>query len=113
MVFLINLEEITEVESRVGEGKRERLFLNPDVKIGVISDVHANLHALETVFQDAEERGVNVFLNAGDSIGFGACPNEVVKLLCEKNVLSIIGNFDLEVIGNKKIRKLKGKKRCF
>ena len=103
--FFDKLKEITEVESKIDERKAEKLFLNPDIKIGVISDVHANLHALEKVFQDAEERGVNAFLNAGDSIGFGACPNEVVKLLCERNVLSVVGNFDLEVIGNKKKEK--------
>jgi putative phosphoesterase len=107
--FFDKLKEITEVESKIDEGKAEKLFLNSDVKIGVISDVHANLQALEKVFQDAEERGVNVFLNAGDSIGFGACPNEVVKLLCERNVLSVVGNFDLEVIGKKKIESKKEK----
>jgi putative phosphoesterase len=101
--FFDKLKEITEVESRIGDKKAEKLFLNPDVKIGVISDVHANLHALEKVLHDAEKRGVDVFLNAGDSIGFGACPNEVIKMLYERNVLSVIGNFDLEVIGNKKI----------
>jgi len=111
--FFDKLKEITEVESRSAEGKVEKLFLNPDIKIGVISDIHANLHALEKVFQDAEERGVNVFLNAGDSIGFGACPNEVVKLLCERNVLSVIGNFDLEVIGNNKKENKKERNLAF
>jgi putative phosphoesterase len=107
--FFDKLKEISEAESRVGEGKAEKLFLNPDVKIGVISDVHANLQALEAVIQDAEERSVDVFLNAGDSVGFGACPNEVVKLLCERNFLNVIGNFDLEVIENKKIENKKEK----
>ena len=37
-----------------------------------------------------------------------ACPNEVVELLCEKNVLSILGNYDLEVIEGK--AKAKGEK---
>ena len=63
---------------------------------------------MEKVIEDAEERGVDVFLNAGDSIGFGPCPNEVVELLCEKNVLSIVGNYDLEVIEGK--AKAKGEK---
>ena len=73
-----------------------------------MSDIHANLHALEKVIADAEARGVDVFLNAGDSVGFGPCPNEVVELLCEKNVLSILGNYDLEVIEGK--AKAKGEK---
>ena len=51
---------------------------------------------------------IDVFLNAGDSIGFGPFPNEVMELLCEKNVLSIVGNYDLEVIEGK--TKEKGEK---
>jgi putative phosphoesterase len=73
-------------------------FGKPNVKIAVLSDVHANLSAIERVIKDAEERGVDVYLNAGDSIGLGPCPNETVELLSEKNVLSILGNFDVEVI---------------
>ncbi len=88
--------------------KTKRALTNPDVKIAVLSDVHANLPALERVIQDAQERGVDVFLNAGDSIGFGPYPNEVIELLCEKNVLSILGNYDLEVIEGK--TKSKGEK---
>ena len=53
---------------------------------------------------------MDVFLNAGDSIGYGANPNEVVELLCEKNVLSILGNYDLEVIEGK--TKTKGEKKA-
>ena len=97
----------TEVASK-NEEKIKKVLMNPDVKIAVLSDIHANLQALERVFADAESRGIDVFLNAGDSIGFGPCPNEVVELLCEKNVLSIVGNFDLEVIEGK--AKAKGEK---
>ena len=56
-----------------------------------------------------KKEAVDVFLNAGDSIGFGPYPNEVIELLCEKNVLSILGNFDLEVIEGK--AKAKGEKK--
>ena len=66
------------------EDKIKSVLANPDVKIAVLSDVHANLQALERIIKDAEERGVDVYLNAGDSIGFGPCPNETVELLCEK-----------------------------
>ena len=68
------------------EEEVKQVLANPNVKIAVLSDIHANLQAFQTVIQDAEKRGVDVFLNAGDSIGFGAYPNEVVELLCEKKV---------------------------
>ncbi len=71
---------------------------NPYVKIAVMADIQANLNALEAVLQDAERRGITVFLNAGDIIGFGAFPNEVIQTLYLKSALSIVGNFDLEVL---------------
>ena len=61
-----------------------RFYAKPDVKIAVLSDIHANMHALEAVVEDAEERGVDIFLNAGDSIGFGPYPNEVIELYVKK-----------------------------
>ncbi len=100
--FFVQLRKTINSEFKtINEERIKKVLANPTVKIGVLSDVHANLQALEGVFQDAEERKVDIFLNAGDSIGFGAFPNEVIELLCEKNVLSILGNYDLEVIEGK------------
>lgn len=96
--FFDQLRKTIMVELTITEEKTKKLLEDPRVKIAVLADVHANLQALEKVFQDAEKRGAQVFLNAGDSIGFGPCPNEVIELLCEKNVLSILGNYDTEVI---------------
>ncbi len=94
----------------VAAGYRTKAELeNPYVKIAVIADIHANLNALEAVLHDAELRGVTVFLNAGDIIGFGAFPNEVSQTLYSKNTLSVIGNFDLEVLD--KNNKGKGPKK--
>jgi CHAD domain-containing protein len=76
----------------------KKMLAKPHLQIAVISDVHANLEALEKVLKDAKSRGADVFINAGDLIGFGACPNEVIELLCENNVLSIMGNYDTEVL---------------
>lgn len=90
----------------VAAGYRTQAELaNPYVKIAVIADVYANLNALEAVIQDAERRGITVFLNAGNMLGFGAFPNEVFQKLYSKNALSVIGNYDLEVLDNKNIGK--------
>jgi putative phosphoesterase len=107
--FFVQLRKTINTEfTSKDEEKIKKVLANPNVQIAVLSDVHANLQALEKVIQDAEMRGVDVFLNAGDSVGFGACPNEVVELLCEKKALSILGNYDLEVIEGK--AKAKGQK---
>ncbi len=107
--FFVKLRKTTDGGLTVTKAKTKQSLANPDVKIAVLSDVHANLHALEKVFEDAERRGVEVFLNAGDSIGFGPYPNEVIEMLCEKNVLGVVGNYDLEVIEGK--AKAKGEKK--
>ncbi len=97
--FFNNLREKTGKEFMKQTLQRSMQALkNPHVKVAVLSDVHANLQALEKILENAEERGATVFLNAGDSVGFGANPNEVVQLLCEKSALSIMGNFDLEIL---------------
>ncbi len=99
------LEELRKNASAgftAAEHRTKEELTNPYVKIGVIADIHANLNALEAVFEDAKRRGITVFLNAGDLIGFGAFPNEVVEALYSKNALSVIGNLDLEILDKNK-----------
>jgi putative phosphoesterase len=67
-------------------------------KVALISDIHGNQNALAAVIKDASELGVIAFLNAGDSVGFGIYPNDVVETLRSTNVLSVAGNFDLKVL---------------
>jgi len=66
------------------------------VKIGLISDVHSNLAALEAVFNDMPS--VDRVICAGDLVGYGAEPNEVVKLVRSKGVQSVIGNHEQAVL---------------
>ncbi|MHC1575609.1 MAG: metallophosphoesterase family protein [Candidatus Methanogasteraceae archaeon] len=73
--------------------------------IAIIADVHANLHALNAVIADAKSRGAEIFLNAGDFLGYGAFPDEVVSELSSENVLSIIGNYDLKVLKKREEKK--------
>jgi len=70
----------------------------PWTRIAVLGDVHANLHALEAVLQDAEENGASRIIDTGDQVGYGAMPDEVVGLLRSKGALSVIGNYDLKVL---------------
>ena len=99
--FFDGIREKTKAGFPMLNEKIRSSLQNPQVKIGVIADVHANFQALESVFDDAKKRGVTAFLNAGDLVGFGAFPNKVIELLCEEKVLSVVGNYDLEVIEGK------------
>ncbi len=81
--------------SEDSSGKAEPL------KIALISDIHANLPALEAVLHDAELRGARLLLNAGDIIGYGPFPDEVITLLRSRHILSVIGNYDLSILSKK------------
>jgi putative phosphoesterase len=96
--FFSSLRDTLTAASKLPENARRKVLSNPNIKIALISDVHANLQALETVLDDADLRGADLVINAGDIVGFGPCPNEAIELLCEKNVVSVLGNFDLEVL---------------
>src|SRR6185436_1726843 len=48
----------------------------------VLSDVHANLEALEVVLADVERRGARDRICLGDFVGYGASPNECMSMLC-------------------------------
>lgn len=74
------------------------------MKIALIGDIHANLPALEAVLEHAHQHGVDEIWNVGDIIGYGAFPDEVVKLLQKENVKSIVGNYDLKVLKVKQKR---------
>lgn len=57
----------------------------PYAKTAIISDLHGNIPALETVIADAQARGVRRFVCCGDVVGYGAQPREaldIVQRLC-------------------------------
>ena len=68
-------------------------------KILVISDVHANLTALETVLADAGS--VDETWCLGDVVGYGPDPNEcIAKIRGLPNLTCLMGNHDLAAIGD-------------
>ena len=74
------------------------------MKVAALSDVHANLPALEAVLRDARSAEAGVFWNLGDFVGYGPFPDQVVRLLRETARSSIIGNYDLKVLDFEKKR---------
>ena len=78
------------------------------MKIALISDIHANLFALEAVLAHAENQGVKQIWCMGDFVHFNAFPQEVVKTIRKLDGTSICGNVDLDVL---KMRKMIGKKK--
>jgi putative phosphoesterase len=82
------------------------------MKAALLGDIHANLPALEAILLHAKSQGVEAIWNVGDTVGYGAYPEEVVGLIREHNVVSIRGNYDIKVLKfKKKKKKWRRKKR--
>lgn len=65
------------------------------MKYALISDIHANLPALEAVLADIEGRpDVEATYHLGDLVGYAPWPNEVVGLLRQRGIAGIAGNYD-------------------
>lgn len=69
------------------------------MRVALLGDVHANLPALEAVLADARRRGAEAVWNVGDWVGYNAFPDEVVRRLRAESAVSIVGNYDLAVLG--------------
>lgn len=63
--------------------------------VAVISDIHANLPALEAVFREIDELGIQHILCCGDVVGYGPHPRECVLLLRQRKIPCVLGNHDL------------------
>jgi predicted phosphodiesterase len=64
------------------------------VILGVISDVHANVVALEAALAALRRAGADTVVCLGDVVGYGPAPNETIALLRERGVLCCLGDAD-------------------
>jgi predicted phosphodiesterase len=67
------------------------------MRIAVLSDIHANLAALEAVASDLP--AVDQVWVLGDTVGYGPQPNEVIAALQSMGARSVLGNHDGAAIG--------------
>jgi diadenosine tetraphosphatase ApaH/serine/threonine PP2A family protein phosphatase len=65
----------------------------------VISDVHSNRQALESVLDAIEAAAVEETWCLGDLVGYGADPDVCTALVRERCDVSLVGNHDLAVLG--------------
>jgi diadenosine tetraphosphatase ApaH/serine/threonine PP2A family protein phosphatase len=73
------------------------------MRYAVLSDIHANLEALEAVLAKidelAQEEPVDQICFLGDLVGYGPNPNECIVKLRERTDVIIAGNHDWAAIG--------------
>lgn len=65
--------------------------------VAVITDVHANLPALEAALARIEDLGIRSVCCGGDLVGYGPHPNEVCALIAERDIPTIYGNYDYAI----------------
>jgi putative phosphoesterase len=63
----------------------------------VITDIHANLPALEAALERIGELGIERIYCGGDLVGYGPHPNEVCRLIEERHIPTIYGNYDYAI----------------
>jgi predicted phosphodiesterase len=69
------------------------------VRYAIISDIHANLEALEAVLEEIERAGADRILSLGDAVGYNPNPNECISILKERGIPSLMGNHDAVAAG--------------
>jgi len=68
------------------------------MKYALISDVHANLPALEAVLADIGARSdVTTSYHLGDLVGYAPWPKETVDLIRSRGIAGVAGNYDSTV----------------
>ena len=70
------------------------------MRVAVISDVHGNAHALRAVLAAVEQEAPDAVWCLGDTVGYGARPNECCALVREAADVCLAGNHDLLALGS-------------
>ena len=67
------------------------------MRLAIISDIHANLEALERVFEDVDAMEADRIVCLGDTVGYGADPAACLALVRERAHFCVLGNHDAAV----------------
>jgi predicted phosphodiesterase len=68
------------------------------MRVAVISDIHANLEAFEQVLIDIGKSNIDSTVCLGDNIGYGPEPEQVVAMIRDHDIPSVMGNHELALI---------------
>jgi putative phosphoesterase len=66
-------------------------------RVAVITDIHGNLPALEASLAAIDAIGVDAVFCGGDLVGYGPHPNEVCRVVEERGIPTIYGNYDYAI----------------
>ena len=60
----------------------------------IISDIHGNLEALESVLRDIDSQNIQEIYCLGDVVGYGPNPRECIDLVAKRCTMCLLGNHD-------------------
>jgi diadenosine tetraphosphatase ApaH/serine/threonine PP2A family protein phosphatase len=69
------------------------------MRVVVVSDIHANYHALRAVLAAVDEGGYDELWSLGDVVGYGPQPNRCCEVVAARASLCLAGNHDLAALG--------------
>ncbi len=69
------------------------------MKLAVISDIHSNQTALESVLSDIDKMGCHDIICLGDIVGYGPNPKECINIIRQNEIKCLMGNHDAAVCG--------------
>jgi len=69
------------------------------MRFAIISDIHANIEALDSFFESIKDNPVDEIICLGDLVGYNASPNECIELIREKKIKCLMGNHDARAAG--------------
>jgi predicted phosphodiesterase len=67
------------------------------MRFAILGDIHANIHALAAVLEDAEDHSCNQYVCLGDIVGYNAYPSECVDVIRDLDCPVVKGNHDEQV----------------
>ena len=68
-------------------------------RVTIFGDIHGNLPALEAVLADIDTQSLSPLYCLGDLVGYGTFPNEVIARIRDRNIPTLMGNYD-QGVGN-------------
>jgi diadenosine tetraphosphatase ApaH/serine/threonine PP2A family protein phosphatase len=71
---------------------------NASVKIAVISCIHGNIEALDTVLLDIDQHKAEQIVCLGDLVGYGPYPNAVVTQIRSLDIPTVAGCWDEDIV---------------
>jgi putative phosphoesterase len=64
------------------------------MRVAILSDIHANVTALEAVLDDLKQQNADMVYCLGDLVGYAPFPNEVIDRIQREAIATIMGNYD-------------------